>query len=87
MTEPLSARLEKKSEVAGIGCVVQAIGLLFPFVGALGGEVGVVVGVVVMLAFLVYGSHLSAKWVCGNCKNPVAGRDVRVCPTCRANLS
>lgn len=82
----LTAKRERKSEFAGVGCVIQGAGLLAPFIGALAGTAGFAIGLVIMLALLVAGSMKSSKWVCGHCRNPLATKDVRICPACRATL-
>lgn len=72
------ARVKRKSIVAGVGCLVQLIGLplliLFPF------------GTIVGFALFIIGSSLSVKWICGNCGNRVEGKRVTLCPACRAEL-
>jgi hypothetical protein len=85
--QPPSAYISKKSETFGVGCLVQALSLAVGFVIAvLGGIVGIVLGIIVALAGLVWGSQLAVVWTCGNCKNKLAGRDVKVCPACSARL-
>jgi rRNA maturation endonuclease Nob1 len=85
--QPTSAYVVKKSETFGVGCLVQALSLAIGFViGLLGGVVGIFLGLAVALAGLVWGSQLAVMWSCGNCKNKLAGRDVRVCPACNARL-
>lgn len=82
-----TARRERKSEFAGVGCVIQGLGLLSPFVlGALLGAVGAVIGVIMLVALFFLGSAKSSRWVCGHCKNPIASKDVQICPVCKANL-
>jgi len=78
---------KKKSEIVGIGCLVQAIGLLMPFVGyQLAGQVGVILGCLIALGFLMVGSRMALKWVCPECLNPVASKSVKICPACHANF-
>jgi hypothetical protein len=88
MTEQVvTAKREKKSEIAGVGCVIQGLGLIAPFVlGALLGIVGGVIGVVLLLVLFFLGSAKATKWTCGNCNNPIASKDVTVCAACRAQL-
>jgi len=84
----VNAVRERKSELIGVGCFVQGFGLLAPFVlGALLGFAGAVIGTVVLVLLLLVGSRMALKWRCGSCKNPIAGKDVQICPVCRANLS
>ena len=76
---------EKKGELVGPGCLVQAIGLLMPFIGhKLGGGVGVILGILLALGFLLVGSRMAIKWVCPKCRNPLASKSVKVCPTCQS---
>jgi uncharacterized membrane protein len=81
------ARREKRSEVAGVGCLIQGLGLLAPFVlGALLGIIGGAIGLVLLLVMFFVGSAKATKWICGNCKNPIASKEVTVCAACRARL-
>ncbi|MFW5909187.1 MAG: hypothetical protein ACOCUM_00295 [Thiohalospira sp.] len=80
------AAIQKKSEFAGGGALVQLIGLLIFTASFAAFPVGPVLGFFVMLGFLVIGSRMSQKLVCGNCKNPVASKDVTKCPSCGADL-
>jgi len=83
---PVASR-EKKSEFAGVGCVLQGVGLLAPFVlGALLGVFGVVVGVIALIVLFFLGSAKSSRWICGSCKNPLASKDVQMCAVCKAHL-
>jgi hypothetical protein len=90
------AKRKKKSEFAGIGCVYQAIGLLCPIIFSFltavvigteeGITVGFLIGLFLMLILLLYGSRKSIKWICGNCRNPIADKSVNVCPVCKAKF-
>ncbi len=80
-------RPKKKGEVVGSGCLVQAIGLLMPFVGyELAGLMGAILGSLIALGFLLVGSRMALKWVCPECRNPVASKSVKVCPACQARF-
>ena len=85
--EQLPAKRIKTNEMMGKGCVVQAVALVLPFLGALGGAIGIFIGIIAAVAVFIQGSRMSVVWKCGNCKNPLAGHDVTVCPACRATLS
>jgi hypothetical protein len=77
----------RKSELAGVGCLVQGVGLLMPFLlGAIAGSAGAGLGVILLVVLLVAGSRMALKWICSNCRNPLAGKGVRLCPTCGANF-
>jgi len=81
------ARREKRSEIAGVGCVIQGLGILAPFIlGALLGVFGALVGLILLVVLFFVGSAKSRKWICGNCKNPIASKEVTVCGACRAQL-
>lgn len=72
------AKIIPKTEKAGAGCFVQAVGVaaLFFF------PVGTILG----LILLAWGSQLSKKLICGNCGNRVDSRDVKICPVCKEAL-
>lgn len=74
----VSARIKRKSEIAGAGCLVQGIGLLLLIFFPLGTVIGIVL--------LLVGSAMSVKWVCGHCGNRVEGKQVKLCPACHASL-
>jgi hypothetical protein len=91
----MNAKRERVGQFAGIGCLIQGLGLLAPFVlaalasiiaGAVGGVVGALVGVVVLVVLLIVGSAKAKSWRCGNCKNPIASASVTICPVCKAVL-
>ena len=88
MSETITrASIQRRSEFAGVGCVLQGLGLLSPFLGWMVlGVFGAFLGVIAMLGLLLYGSRRAFTYVCGHCHNPVAGRDVRICPVCHAEL-
>ena len=82
-----TAELKRYSEVAGTGCLLQLLGLIAPFLlGAVMGPIGIVFGVILLVVLLLVGSRAAIKFKCGNCGNPVADKDVTMCPTCRATL-
>ena len=94
MNRPLTVRKERKGEFAGVGALVQAVGVALPFGGyyaassagdtpATGGIVGAILGAVV----LVIGGRMALRWVCGACKTPLANGSVQMCPTCHAHLT
>ncbi|MCD4717933.1 MAG: hypothetical protein K8R45_14485 [Desulfobacterales bacterium] len=77
----------KKSELIGSGCLVQVVGLIFPFIfGAIAGVPGVIGGIVLCLILLIAGSRMSIKWICGNCNNPLVNKSIKVCPACNAHF-
>lgn len=72
------ARVEKKYEFAGVGALIQAIGVVLLFI--------VPIGTVVGIALLIIGSVQSRRFVCSACKNRVPSKDVKVCPACRVDM-
>jgi len=83
----LIARREKNFDISGVGCLIQVLGLLAPFVisvflSYIGGAIGMFLLVVMFFA----GAAKHTKWICSNCKNPVDSEGVAVCPTCGAHL-
>jgi hypothetical protein len=80
-------RPKKKSELVGVGCLVQGAGLLSPFVlYEVVGTIGIVAGVVLMVVLLLIGSRMALKWICPACANPLASKDVMVCPSCQVEF-
>jgi hypothetical protein len=83
----LSSKRESVSQFAGVGCFIQGLGILAPIIlGIAFGSTGAVAGVVVLLVLFVVGSSKAKSWRCGNCKNPIASAEVKLCPACRAEL-
>jgi hypothetical protein len=83
-----------RRQLVGRGCLVQVLGalLLLGAGFALYGQIGLVLAAVAGLAILglgllLLGGLLDLKWVCGICKQPVAGRAVHVCPSCHATFT
>ena len=81
------AERKKKTEHFGVGCFVQALGVAILIGGIFLGIPGIIVGLIVFIALLVYGSHLSVKWLCGNCGNSIDGKHVTICPVCKAHFT
>jgi hypothetical protein len=83
----LSAKRERVTSFVGVGCLIQAAALFAPFVlYVVAGVLGAAFGAVLMIVLFVIGSNKAISWRCGGCKNPVASKDVAVCPVCRATL-
>jgi rubrerythrin len=73
------AKRKRKTEMAGVGCLIQAIGLVALFFFPIGTFIGIIL--------LIYGSMKSTYLVCSNCGNRLSDKNVKMCPTCKANLS
>ena len=80
------AKRVKKTETFSKGCAVQAVALTLPFVGAVAGPIGSVIGAVAMIVLVIMGGRMSTKWFCGSCRKPISGKRVKVCPNCKATL-
>jgi hypothetical protein len=88
MPEPETvAERERVVQFAGVGCAIQGLGILAPFVlSAFAGTIGAAIGVLLLIVLLFVGGAKASTWRCGNCKNPIAEADVRLCPVCKARL-
>jgi len=75
---PLVAKRESKSEMAGVGCLIQVVGLAVIWIWPIGTVFGVVL--------LIYGSMRAQFYRCGNCKNRLTDKAVKLCPSCGATL-
>lgn len=100
---PLRVQRERVSHIMGVGCLIQGLGLLSPFVcawlfgivgmmfgvggGVMFGVVGGVLGVVLLVILFFVGSAQATSWRCGACKNPLASQDVTICPVCKASVT
>lgn len=71
------ARIVKKGETGGLGCLVEAIGLLICFT-----VLGIPIGLIVMVA----GHVMSYSYRCTNCGNKLVDKKVLICPTCHCRL-
>lgn len=67
-----------KCEFAGVGCVVQGLALIVIWFFPIGTLLGI--------GLIILGSIMSKKWICPQCKNPLASKDVKVCPACQASF-
>lgn len=85
--QAVHAKIRRKGQFIGGGCLVQALGfLLAPVLFFFFPPVGFVLAALFLIAMLIWGSRLSVSYRCGNCGNPVADKNVKVCPTCKAVL-
>lgn len=88
MTTPgPTARREMVGKIMGVGALIQAAGLVAPFIlSAIAGIPGAIAGIILMVVLLSIGYSKARTWRCGHCKNSIANSDVQICPTCYAHL-
>jgi hypothetical protein len=95
VSSPYAGQATRRQLSAG-GCFVQALGVvlllgagLAPYAGAdlVVPAVAALAALGLGLVLLLVGGLLNLKWVCGQCKQPVAGRSVHLCPNCRASFT
>ena len=67
----------KTTEFAGVGCLIQGLGLGLCFFFPIGTVIGV--------PLLIYGSWRSINHKCSACHNRVE-KDARLCPFCKEPL-
>lgn len=77
-----TARAIKKTEFAGAGAAVQAVGLLL----CIGSVFIFWPAMVVGILLLVIGGRMAIKHICSNCGNRLDSKLVKLCPACHANL-
>ena len=89
MPDPqVAAKRKRSTEFVGTGCFIQGLALLSPIIlGLLFGVGGAIVGIILLVPLFIHGSRKSFKWRCGNCGNPIEGKQVLLCPVCKARLS
>jgi L-asparagine transporter-like permease len=86
-TPGLTARREVVREFLGAGALIQAAGVVAPFIlSAVAGIPGAIAGVILMVVLLSVGYSKARRYYCSHCKNSIADSDVHVCPTCSAQL-
>lgn len=73
------ANRKRKSEMAGICCLIQVLGLILLFFFPLGTILGI--------SLLIYGSIKSVYWICSNCGNKLTDKNVTICSVCKARIS
>lgn len=74
--------IRKTDSTAGCGALAIAavIGLLLSL---LLGPTGMVLGVVILAGTMVASVGKGRTYLCGNCRNPLASAEVKLCPACR----
>lgn len=76
-----TARVQRASEFAGIGCAIQGLGLLTILIG-IWSPILWLVGILLLLV----GSAKSIHYVCGHCRNRLDSKRVTICPACHTHL-
>ena len=77
MKQTQKPRIVSKTEFAGVGALVQLVGVVALFFG----PVGIVLGVLA----LIIGGRMAIVRQCSECKNRVE-KGVRICPACRCEF-
>jgi hypothetical protein len=75
--EKMNATIIRKTEFAGVGCIVQIAGVILCLT---------LYGAILGIPLLVVGSQMSKKWICSNCGNRLADRGVKICAVCRCQF-
>jgi len=84
---PLVYQKEQRTESAGIGCLIQFVGVLLAILSvSLFDGAGAIAAIFILIVFLVVGAEKSKRLVCGKCGNPIADKQVMICPTCHVEL-
>ena len=81
-----TAQVISKTEFAGKGALVQAVGLVLFIIFLFLPFGGWVIGLILLIVFLAIGSNLSKRWTCSKCGNALTSQEVRLCPTCGAKV-
>ncbi len=68
------AKKKRKAEFAGLGCVIELIGLVLLFVFPIGTVIGI--------ALLIFGSQKAIRLICSDCGNLVQKESI-ICPHCK----
>jgi hypothetical protein len=80
------AHIEKKSEAAGLGCLIQALGVACMAAAFFLPWIAFFILIPLGLILLIFGGRKAHVLVCSHCKNPVSSKDVRICPSCRTRI-
>lgn len=85
--ESIQASKERQNQFMGIGAGIQAAGVALFLLSLLVGGNAPLFGFLIMIGMLIWGGVRSKVWLCGHCKNQLGSKEVRVCPSCHANLT
>lgn len=84
--QPVTGRISKKTEMAGVGRLSQVVGIVI-FLGSFGAfPIGTAVGLLIMISLFIIGRRMATKYHCGSCGNPVDNKKVTTCPACKISL-
>jgi hypothetical protein len=70
---------EIKTKITNGGVLIQVVGLVLLFVAF---PIGLVLGFII----IVLGGRVARQAICSECRNPLAGKQVKICPVCKAEF-
>ena len=70
------AKIIKRAEFAGTGCLIQFIGLVLCFT---------LIGAIIGIPLLIYGGRAAIKKECSECGNRLEGKP-KICPVCKSHF-
>ncbi len=70
-------RVVKKIEFAGLGAIVQIIGILFSIT---------LVGAIIGIPLFIIGRSMDTKFLCSQCGNKVSDKAAAICPVCHCEF-
>ena len=82
----VSARIKRKSSFAGVGCLIQGLGLVVIPVGFFFFGFGLIVTIPLGIVLLIIGSIKASYPVCSNCGTKLTGTNISTCPACNATF-
>lgn len=80
------AKKKRITEFAGLGCVLQGIGILAAIIGGGLGIVGGIIGGIALVVLFIVGSAKSQRWECGYCGHQLSAKSVTSCPACKSQF-
>jgi hypothetical protein len=67
----------KKVEFAGVGAIVQIIGLILCIT---------IVGAIIGIPLFIIGRSMDTKFLCSQCGNKLSDKETAICPVCRCQF-
>lgn len=88
MNDVNRASVKKRTSFAGVGCLLQGLGLVSLVLGiaTFATVLGPIVFFLLGLWLIVAGSRRSQWWECSACGTRLARKKVEVCPNCRSRF-